>query len=311
MCKGETTGMKLRTVDYCFKQGVINLFKNRLMSIASIGTIAACLFIVGIFYITAANIEYTLKEAESNLGIAVFLKENITKTDREAIETMISEREEVKSVEYISPEQAWEDFKKTMYENNEDLLIGFDGENNPLKKSDNFQVLIKDINKQESLVKYIQTLSGVRKIRQEKNVTEIIKGFNSFINYMSIVLIVILIFISVFLISNTVRIAISVRKNEINIMKYLGAKDFFIKFPFIIEGMLIGAIGAIVPLAVIYLAYDYVINSINERFVVINQFLSFMNVGQIYTILIPLSLIIGIGIGIVGSRITIRKHLRV
>ncbi|MCT4688614.1 permease-like cell division protein FtsX [Vallitalea sp.] len=303
--------MKLRTVDYCFKQGVINLFKNRLMSIASIGTIAACLFIVGIFYITAANIEYTLKEAESNLGIAVFLKENITKTDREAIETMISEREEVKSVEYISPEQAWEDFKKTMYENNEDLLIGFDGENNPLKKSDNFQVLIKDINKQESLVKYIQTLSGVRKIRQEKNVTEIIKGFNSFINYMSIVLIVILIFISVFLISNTVRIAISVRKNEINIMKYLGAKDFFIKFPFIIEGMLIGAIGAIVPLAVIYLAYDYVINSINERFVVINQFLSFMNVGQIYTILIPLSLIIGIGIGIVGSRITIRKHLRV
>ncbi|GMQ63104.1 permease-like cell division protein FtsX [Vallitalea maricola] len=303
--------MKLRTVDYCFKQGVINLFKNRLMSIASIGTIAACLFIVGIFYITAANIEYTLKEAESNLGIAVFLKENITEADIKAIETMISQREEVKSVEYISPEQAWEDFKKTMYENNEDLLIGFDGENNPLKNSDNFQVLIKDINKQESLVKYIQTLSGVREIRQEKNITEIIKGFNNFINYMSIVLIVILIFISVFLISNTVRIAISVRKNEINIMKYLGAKDFFIKFPFIIEGMLIGAIGAIVPLAVIYFAYDYVINIINEKFVVINQFLSFMNVGQIYSILIPLSLIIGIGIGIVGSRITIRKHLRV
>ncbi|QUH30153.1 permease-like cell division protein FtsX [Vallitalea guaymasensis] len=303
--------MKLRTVDYCFKQGVINLFKNRLMSIASIGTIAACLFIVGIFYITAANIEYTLKEAESNLGIAVFLKENITETDREAIETMISQREEVKSVEYISPEQAWEDFKKTMYENNEDLLVGFDGENNPLKNSDSFQVLIKDINNQESLIKYIQTLEGVREINQEKNLTEIIKGFNNFINYMSIVLIVILIFISVFLISNTVRIAISVRKNEIGIMKYLGAKDFFIKFPFIIEGMLIGAIGAIVPLTVIYFSYDYVINKINDKFIVINQFLSFLNVGQIYRILIPLSLIIGIGIGIVGSRITIRKHLRV
>ncbi|WP_193774559.1 permease-like cell division protein FtsX [Vallitalea guaymasensis] len=303
--------MKLRTVDYCFKQGVINLFKNRLMSIASIGTIAACLFIVGIFYITAANIEYTLKEAESNLGIAVFLKENITETDREAIETMISQREEVKSVEYISPEQAWEDFKKTMYENNEDLLVGFDGENNPLKNSDSFQVLIKDIDNQESLIKYIQTLEGVREINQEKNLTEIIKGFNNFINYMSIVLIVILIFISVFLISNTVRIAISVRKNEIGIMKYLGAKDFFIKFPFIIEGMLIGAIGAIVPLTVIYFSYDYVINKINDKFIVINQFLSFLNVGQIYRILIPLSLIIGIGIGIVGSRITIRKHLRV
>ncbi|GMQ60185.1 permease-like cell division protein FtsX [Vallitalea sediminicola] len=303
--------MKLRTVDYCFKQGVINLFKNRLMSIASIGTIAACLFIVGVFYITAANVEFTLQEAESNLGIVVFLKKDITEADRKAIETMISQREEVKSVEYISPEQAWENFKKTMYENNEELLTGFDGENNPLKDSDSFQVLIKDIDNQELLIKYIQTLKGVREINQEKNLTEIIKGFNNFINYMSIVLIVILIFISVFLISNTVRIAISVRKNEIGIMKYLGAKDFFIKFPFIIEGMLIGAVGAIVPLAIIYFAYDYVINKINEKFVVINQFLSFMDVGQIYRILIPLSLIIGMGIGIVGSRITIRKHLKV
>ena len=164
---------------------------------------------------------------------------------------------------------------------------------------------------QEPLVEYIQSLSGIRFVKQEKNITEIIKGFNNFINYMSIVLIVILIFISVFLISNTVRIAISVRKNEINIMKYLGAKDFFIKFPFIIEGMVIGAIGAIVPLAIIYFLYDYVTNKINEKFIVINQFLSFLNVGQIYSILIPLSLLIGIGIGIVGSRITIRKHLKV
>lgn len=303
--------MKLRTVDYCFKQGVVNLFKNRLMSIASIGTIAACLFIVGIFYIVAANVQYTLQEAESNLGIAVFLKEDITDTEIKNIETMISEREEVKSVEYISPEQAWNDLKDTVYKDNKDLLVGFDGDNNPLKDSDNFQVKIKDIEKQDSLVKYIQTLSGVRFVKQEKDITEIIKGFNSFINYMSIVLIIILIFISVFLISNTVRIAISVRKNEINIMKYLGAKDFFIKFPFIIEGMLIGAIGAIVPLAIIYFLYDYVISMINGKFIVINQFLSFMNVGQIYSILIPVSLLIGIGIGIVGSRITIRKHLRV
>lgn len=303
--------MKLRTVDYCFKQGVLNLFKNRLMSIASIGTIAACLFIVGIFYVVAANLGYTLQEAESKLGIAVFLKENITEEEIKDIETKIGNREEVKSIEYISPEQAWNDLKETVYKDNKDLLVGFDGENNPLKNSDNFQVKIKEIDMQEPLVEYIQSLSGIRFVKQEKNITEIIKGFNNFINYMSIVLIVILIFISVFLISNTVRIAISVRKNEINIMKYLGAKDFFIKFPFIIEGMVIGAIGAIVPLAIIYFLYDYVTNKINEKFIVINQFLSFLNVGQIYSILIPLSLLIGIGIGIVGSRITIRKHLKV
>lgn len=310
MYKGETTEMKLRTVNYCFKQGVVNLFKNRLMSMASIGTIAACLFIVGLFYIVAANVEHTLQEAESNLGISVFLTEDITSNDKKAIETMISQREEVKSVTYISPEQAWADFK-VMYKDRKELLSGYDDNNHPLMKSDNFQVLIKEIDKQDTLVQYIQTLKGVRYVRQEKDVTEIIKGFNSFINYMSIVLIIILIIISVFLISNTVRLGITIRKSEINIMKYIGAKDFFIKFPFIIEGMVIGAVGAVVPLTIVYFAYDYVIEKIVERFGIINQFLSFLDASQIFRILVPLCLIIGVGIGVVGSRITIRKHLKV
>ncbi|MCT4542493.1 MAG: permease-like cell division protein FtsX [Vallitalea sp.] len=302
--------MKLRTVNYCFKQGMVNLFKNRLMSIASIGTISACLFIVGIFYIVAANLGYSLSQAESKLGVSVFLSEDITDEDREAIETMIRQREEVKSVTYISPEQAWEDFKKK-FKDNKELIEGFNSENNPLENSDNFQVLIKEIDKQDTVVKYIQSLKGVRLVSQKKDLTEIIKGFNRFINYISVVLIIILIIISVFLISNTVRLAITLRKSEINIMKYLGAKDFFIKFPFIIEGIVIGAIGAVIPLTIIYFAYDYVTEKMVKEFLVIKQFLSFMNIGEIHKTLIPLSLVIGIGIGIVGSKITIRKHLKV
>jgi cell division transport system permease protein len=280
------------------------------MSIASIGTISACLFIVGIFYIVAANLGYSLSQAESKLGVSVFLSEDITDEDKEAIETMIRQREEVKSVTYISPEQAWEDFKKK-FKDNKELIEGFNSENNPLENSDNFQVLIKEIDKQDTVVKYIQSLKGVRLVSQKKDLTEIIKGFNRFINYISVVLIIILIIISVFLISNTVRLAITLRKSEINIMKYLGAKDFFIKFPFIIEGIVIGAIGAVIPLTIIYFAYDYVTEKMVKEFLVIKQFLSFMNIGEIHKTLIPLSLVIGIGIGIVGSKITIRKHLKV
>jgi cell division transport system permease protein len=310
MYKGETTEMKLRTVNYCFKQGIINLYKNRLMTMASIGTISACLFIIGIFYIVVANVEYTLQEAESNLGISVFLTKDITDEEKQDIETKIIQRNEVKSVTYISPQQAWEDFK-LMYKDRQELLLGYDENNHPLMNSDNFQVLIKDIDKQDSLVKYVETLKGVRYIRQEKDVTEVIKSFNSFINYLSIVLIVILIVISVFLISNTVRLGISVRKNEINIMKYIGAKDYFIKFPFIIEGIVIGAIGAIIPLVIINFSYKYVIQKITEKFGVIEHFLYFMEAGQVFKVLVPLCVAIGIGIGVTGSRLTIRKHLKV
>ncbi len=310
MYKGGTTEMKLRTVNYCFKQGIVNLFKNRLMSMASIGTIAACLFIVGLFYIVAANVENTLLEVESNLGISVFFKEDIEDTQKKAIETLIKKRDEVKSIDYVSPQDAWESVKE-MYKGEEEYLSAWNENNHPLMNSDNYLVKVKSIDQQDSIVKYIQTLEGVRIVKQEQDVTKVIKGFNSFINYMSVVLIMILIVISVFLISNTVRLGIALRKNEINIMKYIGAKDYMIKFPFIIEGMVIGAIGSIIPLAVIYFAYDYVINAVLEKFGVVSQFIYFVGVGDIFKALIPLSLIIGMGIGVVGSRLTIRKHLRV
>lgn len=308
MCKGETTEMKLRTVNYCFKQGVVNLFKNRLMSMASIGTIAACLFIVGVFYIVVANVENTLLEVESTLGISVFFDEDIEELQRKKIGTLLEKRAEVKSVEYISPEQVWESFKEGK---SPELLEGWTVDNNPLVNYDSYTVKVNAIDQQDSIVKYTQTLQGVRFVRQEKDVTKIIKGFNSFINYISIVLIMILIIISVFLIANTVRLGIALRKNEINIMKYIGAKDYMIKFPFVIEGLVIGAVGAAVPLVIIYFTYDYAKKAIIEKFAIVEKFIYFVDAGELFATLVPLSLIIGMGIGIVGSRITIRKHLRV
>ena len=129
--------------------------------------------------------------------------------------------------------------------------------------------------------------------------------------YVSVGIIAILLAVSIFLISNTVMIGISVRKEEINIMKYIGATDFFVRSPFVIEGMLIGLIGAAIPLGIIYVLYNIVMEYILERFSMLSQLLSFMTVEEIFHILTPVSLGIGVGIGFLGSVITVRKHLRV
>ena len=128
---------------------------------------------------------------------------------------------------------------------------------------------------------------------------------------MSVGIIAILFAVSVFLISNTVTIGISVRKEEINIIKYIGATDFFVRSPFVIEGMMIGAIGATIPLSVIYTLYNVVLQYILERFPMLTDLLSFLSVDEIFNVLTPVSLGIGIGIGFLGSIVTVRKHLRV
>ena len=134
---------------------------------------------------------------------------------------------------------------------------------------------------------------------------------NLLIAYVSVGIIVILLAVSIFLISNTVAIGISVRKEEINIMKYIGATDFFVRAPFVLEGMLIGVFGAGLPLLLIYSLYNYALNYITERFAVLSTFLNFLTVEQIFHFLTPVSLLLGVGIGFLGSVTTVRKHLHV
>ena len=138
-----------------------------------------------------------------------------------------------------------------------------------------------------------------------------LSGVNLLIAYVSLGIIVILLAVSVFLISNTVAIGISVRKEEINIMKYIGATDFFVRAPFVLEGMLIGLLGAAIPLGLIYSLYNYVLTYVLQRFVSLSSFLNFLDVEEIFKFLTPVSLLVGVGIGFLGSISTVRKHLHV
>ena len=134
---------------------------------------------------------------------------------------------------------------------------------------------------------------------------------NSLIAYVSIGIIFILLAVSIFLISNTVMIGISVRKEEIAIMKYIGATDFFVRSPFVIEGLLIGAVGALLPLGVIWFLYDKGINYVMGRFPILSGILTFMPKEQIFEKLFPVSMAVGVGIGFLGSFVTVRRHLKV
>ena len=182
---------------------------------------------------------------------------------------------------------------------------------NPLAESSHYEIYMNDISMQNSLVTYLQSIEGVREVRSSALAANTLTDFNKLIGYVSAGIILILLCVAVFLISNTVTTGIAVRREEIAIMKLIGATDYFVRSPFIVEGILIGLIGAAIPLVLLYFMYSRLITYVAEKFIWLTNMLTFIPVNQVFTTLVPVALILGVGIGFVGSRLTIRKHLKV
>ncbi len=301
------TSMRFSTLIYTIKQGIVNIFRNKWYSLASMATISACLFMFGIFYSLVANFQYIVKEAQDGVAVTVFFDEGISDERIAEIGSLIEKRAEVSHINFVSADAAWESFKDDYLGEYAD---GF-GDDNPLPNSANYEVYLNDVSMQDSLVTYVESLDGVRRVNRSEVTANTLSGMNKLIGYASAGIIIILLAVSIFLISNTVTIGISVRKEEINIMKYIGATDFFVRAPFVIEGMLIGLAGSVLPLAIIYVIYNNVIAYVSTRFSMLSQLLKFLTVDQVFQVLMPISLIIGIGIGFFGSFSTVRKHIRV
>ena len=296
---------------YAIRQGFKNIGRNRLFSLASVGTITACLFIFGIFYCIVANFQYMVHAAESNVGVTVFFDETTTEEQMLEIQRLIDVREEVSSTTYISADQAWQNFKQDYFpDGDEGILAGLD-QDNPLVDCASVQVYLADTSGQAELISYIKGLDGVSEVNASDIIADSFTNFSRLIGYVSIGIILILVFVAIFLISNTVMIGITVRKEEIAIMKYIGATDFFVRGPFLVEGMTIGLIGSAIPVVVLRLLYPMVVDFVLEHFSILNRILTFMDVNDVFNILIPISLAIGLGIGFIGSYMTLRKHVRV
>ncbi len=297
---------KIRTFFYIIRQGFGNIFRNKWFSLASIATISACLFLFGIFYAILVNFQHIVKSAEEGVSVTVLFEAGTPDERIAEIGDMISKRVEVSKVVFVSADEAWEEFKGDYLKGYED---GF--RENPLENSAHYEIYLSDVSMQSALVTYLESVEGVRQINRSEVTAETLSGVNALIAYVSLGIIVILLAVSIFLISNTVMIGISVRKEEINIMKYIGATDFFVRSPFVIEGILIGMIGALIPLAAIYVAYNNVLTYVAERFSVLTRLLTFLPVDTIFRVLGPVSVSVGVGIGFLGSITTVRKHLHV
>ena len=300
----------ISTFFYSIKEGLKNLYRNRMFSLASIGTITACLFMFGIFYFLLSNFRYMIQNAETSVAVTVFFDEGITEKQINRIGTLIDSREEVANSIFISAEEAWESFKEEMFQGQEDLKASF-GTDNPLQDSASYQIYLNDISRQMELVEYLEKLDGIRQVNSSDTTASSLTSFNTLVAYVSVAIIVILLAVAVFLISITVAMGIAVRKDEIAIMRLIGATDFLVRAPFIVEGIVIGLVGASLPLGILYLVYNRVVEYIATRFSLLSNILTFLSVEEVFSILIPVSLLLGIGIGFLGSAMTVRKHLKV
>ena len=317
--------MRISTFGYVGKQGVKNIWRNKMFSLASIATMSACIFLFGLFFSILVNFQYIIKSAEEGVAITVFFNDDATEEQKEEIGEQLKSRDDVSEVKYVSADDAWAEFQKEYFGDNPELAEGFK-DDNPLAGSDNYEVYMKTLKgnskdliakskslsaTQQDLVKFAQSLDGVREVKKSDVVANTLSSVNMLVAYVSIAIIAILLGVSIFLISNTVTTGITVRKEEIAIMKYIGAKDFVVRSPFVIEGLIIGLFGAVIPLALLYFLYDKAVVYIMEKFSILKNIITFLPVGNVYIYLLPIGLAMGIGIGFLGSYFTVRKHLRV
>lgn len=284
-----------------------------MFSAASIATMTACIFLFGLFFSLLINFRYIVKNAEEGVAVTVLFDDGVDQATINSIGEQIKAYKGVTKVEYVSAEEAWDEWSKQYFGDTElasEMAEGFKNDN-PLANSSSYSVYADKIEHQDALVKYIEGLDGVREVNQLKGATQTLSSFNTLLTYISVAIILILLCVAVFLISNTVAIGISIRKEEIGIMKLIGATNFFVRAPFLIEGMIIGLIGAIIPLVLLFVMYKKVIEYVLTKFSMLSSVVQFMSVTQVFEVLTPVALILGMGIGLFGSVITIRKHLRV
>ena len=293
--------MKIRTLVNSFREGLKGIRRNRMFSLASVGTIAACLFLFGLFFFIVTNVENIMKSAEGGVGITVFFEDGISDAKKKEIGAKIEARKEVREVKYVSADEAWKRYKETSLK--PELVETF-GNDNPLAGCYSYTLFGKKIENQAEIVNYISFLDGVRKVNSSGSTVSGFTAINSLVGIISVTIIGLLLSVAIFLISTTIAMGISVRKEEIFIMRMVGATDFFISAPFII-------VGAALPLVLLYFIYERAVDVLTERFNALVNVLVFIDIKEEFAVLVPLSLAIGVGIGFVGSFFTVRRHIDV
>lgn len=303
--------MRISTFWFCFKQGIVNICRNIWFSLASTAIVSACIFLLCVFFSIIANIQFMVQSAETNMGITVFFNEAMTEEEILAVgEEIAGLGDVIKEMRYISAEEAWESFKTDYFGEDSELAEGF-ADDNPLAGSASYEIFLNNISDQSSVVSYLESLDGVRKVNYSNTAAEGLLSFNRMLAMLFGVIILLLLAVAVFLISNTISVAAAFRKNENKIMRLIGATNFMIRAPFIVEGLVIGLLGAAIPLAAMYFLYRQTVAYVMEQFRILSGIIRFLPLETIFPTMAGVSLALGAGIGFLASFFTIRKHLRV
>lgn len=300
--------MRPSTIKYFIKEGLGSLKKNLLMTVASIIAVIACISIMSFSYCAVTNLQYMLDQMEDSIGISVFLKGDMTSEEIESMKEQISQIEHVTGVTYVSPRDSLENLKNE-WGADEDIFIGFDDENNPLSHS--FQIDLDQIESQGAVIAALDQIENIDNVEYGQSLSEVLVRISRVFQVGGLLIMAVLGVISVMIIINTIRISVMNRRVEINIMKYVGATDWFIRWPFIIEGVIIGLVGAIVPLVAGMPLYSKVVTIFYDYVPFVENFVRFRLTGDVYLFLLPASLIFGVLLGVIGSVTSIKKHLQV
>lgn len=300
----------MSTFWYCLKQGIANICRNILFSLASIATISACIFLFCLFFSLAANVIHGARTAQETVGISVFFDEGMTEDEILAAGEEIKGWKEVRQAEYTSAEEAWDTFKAQYFEGAEDLAEGFENDN-PLANSASFEIFLNDISDQESVADRLESIEGVRRVRDSSTLAAGFTSVGKMIGLISALIIGVLLAVAVFLISNTISVAAAFRRRENEIMRYIGATNFMIRAPFLVEGLLLGLLGALVPLGGIWVLYEKGMLYLEENYSMITDLVEPLALGTIFPYMTGGALMLGVGIGLLVSFVTIQRHLRV
>ncbi|HHV83730.1 MULTISPECIES: permease-like cell division protein FtsX [Tepidanaerobacter] len=290
--------MRLRTIKYFFKESFTSLTRNRWMSLASIGAVASALIILGSFLLLSVNFNYILKDVESQVEITAYLADSTKDEDITKLREELSNIPGVKEVDFISKEAALEEFKKQI---GEDLLEGME---NPLPNS--FRIKADDPHNVPAIAKKIENFSGIEEVKYGKGIVEKLFKIVYWIRIIGFVIMVVFTAISIFIIANTIRLTVFARRREISIMKYIGATDWFVRWPFLIEGMVLGLIGSFLAVAVLAVAYHYLYITVKLNIPMI----SLLPIEEFYNYAIGF-LAIGMIIGAFGSSFSLKRFLNV
>ena len=295
--------MKIRTMEYFIREAFVSLRRNGLMSFASVSTVALSLLILGMFLVMVLNLSHMASALESQVEISVYLEDGLNDLEIRETGTRITKIPGVSQVLFVSKDEALERFKQRL--GDQQGMLSALGDSNPLP--DAFEVKVDKPEQVKPAAQAIAKLKGVENAKFGQEVVEQVFNLARMIRVLGVILIVFLALAALFIISNTIRITVFARRKEIGIMKYVGATDWFIRWPFLIEGMILGFGGALVAVLLLSQTYGALVSQIYQS-------LAFLPVIPQYPFITHISLfllVVGAVIGALGSTISLKKFMKV